>query len=104
MSSLKCLHCGACCTVDTDIVKPSDVERWKAEGRRDILNKIKMVGDFPAGFKEDKCPFYDKNLEKGCLIEDTKPLVCRNFPLNKKHAMGYTKGKCVIFEKKYKYH
>ena len=96
----ECLHCGACCTVDTDIVKQSDVDRWKAEGRGDILKHVKWICDFPAGFKEEKCPFYDETREKRCLIEDTKPDVCRKFPLNKKHAKGYTNGKCVIFEKK----
>lgn len=85
-----CKHCGSCCQVDTNIIKPSDIRRWKAEGREDILKHVK---DFRVGFKEDKCPFY----EKGCLIEDTKPIDCRNFPLSKQHAMDFTKGKCEFF-------
>jgi len=90
-----CKHCGACCTVDTYIINPPDIKRWEAEGREDILKHVVHMK-----FKEDKCPFYHKESEKGCLIEDTKPIDCRNFPLNEKLAMSFTKGKCEIFTKK----
>lgn len=98
---MKCQHCGYCCQVDTErITTLLDISRWKREKRKDILDHVKMVdGIFPAGFKEDKCPFYDDSKEMKCLIEDTKPYVCRRFPLNKKHAMSYTNGKCEIFAK-----
>ena len=102
MKNFKCRHCGACCEVDThNIVTLLDISRWKREGREDILKHVKLVdGIFPAGFKEDKCPFYDKSKEKNrCLIEETKPYVCRRFPLNKKHAISYTSGKCKIEKK-----
>ena len=95
---MECQHCGACCKVDTNILALSDIKRWKREGREDILKHVRIVsGYYPAGFKEEKCPFYDETKEMKCLIEDTKPAVCRQFPLNKKHAMSYTKGKCEIF-------
>ena len=96
----KCKHCGVCCEVDTNVITLPDIRRWKKEGREDILKHVRMVDWFPAGFKEDKCPFYDKEKEKGCLIEDTKPDVCKQFPLSKRHAFDYTDRKCEIFNKK----
>jgi len=75
---MECKHCGACCEVNTHIISKSDIKRWKAEGREDILKHVKFIKFSFGGttsvnterLKEDKCPFHNENR---CLIEDTKP-------------------------------
>ena len=99
-NSNNCKHCGSCCIVDTiNIVKKDDIKRWEKEGRRDILEHVRMAGDVPIGFKKSKCPFYDNTKNKRCSIEETKPEVCKRFPLDKKHARLYTNGRCKMNKK-----
>ena len=64
-----------------------DLERWKREGRDDILRVYRdalWVGDHflsaTTGMTIHDCPFLD--FREGafeCTIYDTRPRVCRNF-------------------------
>jgi len=91
-----CKKCGKCCFKYFKSIKatPDDIERWKRQGRTDIL---KYVLDEPIDVEsyldnsmiemfldEDICPFL-KEVKSGifhCMIHDTKPSFCSNYPEN----------------------
>lgn len=94
IEKFECQKCGECCKNSIIPVYYSDVQRWEKERRWDILMRITFVEwqnheglknrgfVFPETVPENGvCPFLsDENL---CLIHDTKPKTCRNFPLNR---------------------
>ncbi len=87
---LTCLCCGKCCFVDlTAYAHKEDFERWRSEGRQDILEIIahrhllwagdRMIsvdtGDYPR-----ECPFlYNEGKKYLCSIYETRPQVCREY-------------------------
>ena len=99
-----CRQCGNCCrSLDYhDAVTAEDVHRWETDGREDI---IRWVGRFktprgntayriwitpgtiePAGI----CPFLETLSSENriiCRIHDAKPSICRQYPINRKHAL-----------------
>lgn len=88
--TLSCLRCGKCCFVDfTAYAGPEDFERWKREGRQDILNRIKQrhllwAGDrivsADTGGHPRECLFLlESGKELICSIYETRPLVCRDY-------------------------
>jgi len=102
----KCVQCGKCCFMYGCMVPASDadLERWKSEGRQDILEKAKVVTDPKTGriiaaelwFNPQTgreyvyCPWIrkKKSLISGrekavCLIHDTKPQYCRDYVCRK---------------------
>jgi len=105
MENFKCKQCGNCClnlNICYTAVTDEDVKRWKDTGRDDILacvNSIPLgngqyIHDiwFSATTKEEvnRCPWLRKLPNKNkyiCRINDTKPEVCRNYPLSKEHAI-----------------
>jgi len=104
MANFKCCQCGNCCrnlNYHKDCTA-ADYNRWKILGRKDILDKIKMV--YPPGSKSpeyriwvkpdtgqfyDVCPWLVQSERKGrfaCRIQEIKPEYCRQYPLTRKHA------------------
>jgi len=93
---MKCKRCGWCCETATIAVSQSDILRWKRERRTDILREIAFIVNYP---KKGRAGFYiaqtTKNPKQPCLfllredgltscgINDTKPIVCNNFPTTK---------------------
>lgn len=89
-----CQQCGKCCRELPIDVMPSDLDRWHHERRDDILMEVIFMDNFPhkntGGFYIEKtllrkdrpkqpCPFLDEN--NLCSIYDTRPKVCRDYPL-----------------------
>jgi len=121
MESFECRQCGCCCRfLDyRNEVTAEDVARWKASGRTDILrwvDEIRLNGQpkryrawiIPGTRKQaDTCPFLEKTPESGrwhCRIHDAKPAICRQYPLNRKHAVmtgcgGFDKKKVMFSQK-----
>jgi len=103
-----CHRCGHCCRalVFNDGVDDEDVARWKARGRDDILKWVGSAQD-ESGRPTYRiwvspgthvfaatCPFLitDKGPEsKGeqwlCSIHETKPRICRQYPVTRNHAL-----------------
>jgi Fe-S-cluster containining protein len=82
---LDCLTCGACCNTQrpgTIWVIEEDVERWRAEGRDDILEHLE-----PGHFEQlSLCMPDGKCVHHGtgegphhCAIYPTRPKTCRDF-------------------------
>jgi Fe-S-cluster containining protein len=104
MEAFCCRQCGLCCrTLDYhDEIKASDVKRWQALGRDDILHwvgTIRYKGEIktyqiwvdPATNRfVEGCPFlqYDSSRNTwNCGIHDVKPDICRQYPTTRKHAL-----------------
>lgn len=111
MEGFQCRQCGQCCQ-ELDYhkqVTQTDIERWQAQGRQDIL-------DWVAGTPDQGQPTYRIWVQKGqmrlsrqcpwlsktaiqdryqCSIQDTKPEICRSYPGSRKHAL---KTGCKGFE------
>jgi len=101
----QCKRCGNCCLNLNDAYEgdgwDEDYERWKAEKRLDILDKISVIevgGSVvaidlwmgPDGDFVERCPWLRKlpgKQEYKCRINDTKPGVCREYPLSAHHAV-----------------
>jgi len=87
---LECLRCGKCCLNDfIAYASEEDLERWRREGRSDILAVIERehavwAGDHLVSSENGRwirgCPFltWEGNL-RACAIYDTRPAVCRRF-------------------------
>lgn len=98
---MKCQQCALCCETYPIDVAYSDVVRWRFSARRDILQEVSFINNYPekgyAGFYVEKtlhnpkipCPFLQDSL---CSIYDTRPLVCKDFPLS------HDKTSCPSFE------
>lgn len=108
-----CTQCGRCCTNASFMgsmgATKSDVKRWRKEARSDILQyayvydyKDGSIGDrfdFPfadlwinprSGHEMKRCPFVRKVRNQPrytCLIYDTRPEACREYP----HNIGHMK-------------
>jgi len=92
--NFECLRCGKCCkrtkwvtNIELRLVW-KDIERWRKEGRDDILNYVYayegLGGDF---FDKENlkrfstCPFLKKERKTYfCSIHETKPRGCKLFP------------------------
>ena len=85
-----CKRCGVCCMVDfIAYVTEKDIERWRREGRRDILEIIEHEHAFWAGDHLlsdvdgrylNRCPFLTwEGAFHSCAIHETRPEVCRNY-------------------------
>jgi len=116
MNDFKCRQCGRCCrSLDYGHeVRDEDVKLWRSLGRDDILRWVETT------FQKDKivayriwivpgsqerartCPFLKKEPAANrwtCAIHEVKPLICRNYPVSRKHAVmtgcrGFENPKC----------
>ena len=93
-----CIQCGRCCMNMHGTADHEDIERW--EDRPDIMNTVEVFDNSFAdlwfskitGEEATRCPWLRKVRGKDiykCTIHDVKPNVCRNFPINKEHAIAY---------------
>lgn len=72
-----CKTCGNCCRQTIPLISESDIKRWKTEKRRDILKQVRKFQAWHTFERKDgACIFFNVK----CLIHDTKPESCRNFP------------------------
>lgn len=97
--NFKCKQCGKCCMAINHVsIYPDDIERWKKEGRHDLYSD-EMLAEWEifGGLDplDDRCPCLSKRGK--CKIYKTRPLFCRTFPLDKKHAKEFCD--CKGYEK-----
>lgn len=84
----QCLCCGDCCRSFGGHLNATkqDLERWKFEGRNDLLRRVNHLGwiwvDPVTKKTEELCPFILKlDAERSiCSINETKPAMCRAYP------------------------
>ena len=109
MSKFHCKQCGNCCIELNDAyindANEEDLQRWKNENRDDILSRIDGVCFWispKTGEDVGRCPWLRKLYKKDkykCLIHNTKPKHCREYPKSKKHALNTG---CNGFNQNYK--
>lgn len=84
----ECKRCGKCCKGHITTITYTDIQRWTEQKRVDILAHVTYEESnekLNSGFYflpdplSKECPFLSR--ENTCSIHDTKPKVCRNFPL-----------------------
>ncbi len=85
-----CKRCGKCCLADMiAYTEQEDIDRWKREGRKDILHIIEnehaiWVGDHLISSEDGRyihgCPFLKWEGDLcSCTIYETRPRVCRDY-------------------------
>lgn len=92
--NFECMRCGRCCKrtkwasdIDTRLVW-EDIERWRTEGRTDILKYVYVYEGLGGDLFDkktlrrfSKCPFLKREGKVySCSIHQTRPLVCKLFP------------------------
>ncbi|MCF7872477.1 YkgJ family cysteine cluster protein [Candidatus Woesearchaeota archaeon] len=91
MSVNLCGSCHKCCKNNKILIYQEDVDRWKKEGRYDIilcLERWAIFGVFLIHKKDkEECIFLDEEI--GCTIHKTRPKICREFPRGWKHVKNY---------------
>jgi len=83
-----CLSCGDCCASFGGHLHVSrcDLERWRREGREDLLRMVNHLGwiwvDPDTGRRLEDCPFLTRTgpQTRICAIHETKPDICRDYP------------------------
>ena len=89
-SEIVCQRCGKCCLADfIAYVTDEDIERWRREGRNDILSMIRQehavwMGDHLISSEDGHylhgCSFLSwKGDHSFCGIYSTRPRVCRRY-------------------------
>ncbi|HDP24835.1 MAG TPA: YkgJ family cysteine cluster protein [Deltaproteobacteria bacterium] len=87
---IHCARCGTCCLADMiAYVTQEDLDRWKSQGRQDILHIIETrnaawMGDHfvsaDSGRYLHACPFLRiQGQTCACSIYETRPAVCRDY-------------------------
>ena len=85
-----CRRCGKCCLADfIAYAAPEDQQRWRDEGRQDILAMIERehavwMGDHLVSTEDGHylhgCPFLEWEGDHcRCTIYETRPQICRNY-------------------------
>jgi len=104
MEDFHCRQCGRCCkSLDYHHeVTSGDVARWKASGCHEVLNWLEVTkakDRLPiyriwvspkTGQLATPCPFLKKDPTSNrryCRIHDIKPVICRQYPVSRKHAL-----------------
>jgi len=89
-ASRECRRCGTCCQVDFNaFVTQEDIDRWRTEGRKDILQVLEhedaiWMGNHLVSRVDEQylhsCPFLQEDGERFfCAIYATRPRTCREF-------------------------
>jgi Fe-S-cluster containining protein len=89
-SKQSCHRCGKCCLADFIVCATvEDRDRWRREGRQDILNMIERehgvwMGDHLVSSETGRylrgCPFLEwEGDHAGCTIYETRPQICRDY-------------------------
>ncbi|PLX40387.1 MAG: hypothetical protein C0608_09130 [Deltaproteobacteria bacterium] len=87
----ECAACGICCDLYgfTLTADAGDLERWRVEGRGDLLAMVGEDGllwlEPETGEHLDHCPHLGRvknggSLHALCAIHRTKPHICRSYP------------------------
>ena len=93
----KCKQCGRCCLRYGACLQATDedIEMWELGGREDILEWVNPFGDLWINLKKDReakrCPWLRKLPRKNkyiCRINNLKPEVCREYPVDKRQAVS----------------
>jgi len=93
--SFECQQCGRCCLKYGNCLSATDedIELWERTGRSDIVEWVGVGGDLwinQSTHKEAaRCPWLHKLPGKNqylCRIYETKPEICRNYPVTKEQA------------------
>jgi len=102
MERFQCKQCGNCClglqdAYDT-IVLPADIERWREQGRGDILAYVDQRSGLNRAWIHPRtgdvlqsCPWLKKQettQKYECSIHATKPKHCADYPHTKRHAFN----------------
>jgi len=102
MNGFVCKRCGNCCRQLENVCVREDRQLWASLGRSDILSWVKEEQledgeiqyriwiDPQKGKPAESCPFLAQQPGKDtffCTIQAVKPLVCREYPFTKKHAL-----------------
>jgi Fe-S-cluster containining protein len=91
--SLSCKRCGKCCLewgAYFVLITEGDIERWRNEGRMDILQYLEFLeGNIAFGWihpqtkeKLSRCPFLLYEIDTSrylCKIHNTKPKRCKDY-------------------------
>ncbi len=101
MNGLTCRRCGNCCRNLDNACAQEDVMLWERLGRKDILAWVREE-PLPAGDRQYRiwvdpatgrtvqpCPFLGETPGERrcfCMIQEVKPLACREYPFTRKHA------------------
>jgi len=82
-----CRCCGRCCRLFGGHLhaEPSDLDRWRREGREDLSAMVNHLGwiwcDPATGEPLGYCPFLTQEGDHFlCLIHDVRPQICRDYP------------------------
>ena len=80
-----CQRCGLCCQAHVALLAhPEDIQRWRREGRSDILRVVEAETQETDGMGDSAmvapCPYLERlEGEWGCAIYATRPLACQAF-------------------------
>jgi len=88
--AIRCMRCGKCCLSNLFFyIKDVDLDRWRREGRDDILHIIEnrqavWGGDHFVSARDGTflhgCPFLEwEGKTNSCSIYETRPQVCRDY-------------------------
>jgi len=105
IAQIKCKQCGTCCLANVNCyVTDEDLERWKQQGRNDILHTIEhehalWVGDHLVSSLDGRyihgCSFLTwVGSHYACSIYDTRPSICRKYQPGSSEI-------CTQYEKKH---
>lgn len=104
MTNFSCRQCGQCCRELNyhHSVTAADVARWQDLGREDILawvgrfrrrdgGEAYQIWVIPGTNRfAERCPFLKQGTSSHlwvCGIHDVKPIICRQYPITRKHAL-----------------
>ena len=99
---MECNRCGICCLANMiPQACEEDLERWRLEGRDDILEKYRWTawaGDRLVALEDGHhlyaCPYLMLEEDRAaCAIYETRPTVCRDFEPGSSEI-------CPLFRKK----
>ncbi len=82
-----CQKCGKCCETETIFISISDLERWVNDQTiYRVMHRLELQeieGNYKLVLIHDddgKCNLYNRD-NKMCMIYDTRPVMCRSYPL-----------------------